>query len=118
MAKYEDMIKKIKESSGSSAFSRAAEEQLANALLNDIEYCQKQYVKKGDSFEVKESYPVKEFRDGLKQLVKSEFGVDAAEAEKLTNCNIGKAVSKELALQKLYEYLTVKQALDFKKEKK
>ena len=31
---------------------------------------------------------------------------------------IGKAVSKELALQKLYEYLTVKQALDFKKEKK
>lgn len=31
--------------------------------------------------------------------------------------DIGKAVSKELALQKLYEYLTVKQALDFKKEK-
>ena len=97
MAKYEETIKKIKESSGSSAFSRAAEEQLANALLNDVDYCQKQYVKKGDSFEVKESYPVKEFRDGLKQRVKSEFGVDAAEAEKLTNCNIGKAVSTPVA---------------------
>lgn len=31
---------------------------------------------------------------------------------------VGEAVAKELALQKLYEYLTVKQALDFKKEKK
>ena len=36
MAKYEETIKKIKESSGSSAFSRAAEEQLANALLNAL----------------------------------------------------------------------------------
>lgn len=30
---------------------------------------------------------------------------------------VGEAVAKELALQKLYEYLTVKQALDYKKEK-
>lgn len=31
---------------------------------------------------------------------------------------VGQSVAKELALQKLYEYLTVKKALDYKKEKK
>lgn len=31
--------------------------------------------------------------------------------------DIGQSVAKELALQKLYEYLTIKKALDFKKEK-
>lgn len=30
--------------------------------------------------------------------------------------DVGKAIAKELALQKLYEYLTVKKALDYKKE--
>ncbi len=31
---------------------------------------------------------------------------------------VGQSVAKELALQKLYEYLTVKKALDYKKENK
>ena len=97
MANFEKTINDIKENSGSSAFSRAAEEQISNALINDVDYCQKQFVKKGDSFEVKENYPVREFRDGLKKLVKTEFGVDTTEAEKLTNCNIGKDVSTPVA---------------------
>lgn len=32
--------------------------------------------------------------------------------------DVGKAIAKELAYQKLYEYLTVKKALEYKNEKK
>ena len=97
MSKYNETIETIKKESSSTGYSRPVEEKLASALLNDTEYCKKQYVKKGDSFAVKESYPVKEFRDGLKQTLVKEFGIDPAEANKLDKVDFNKGVTTPFA---------------------
>lgn len=93
MSKFHDEIAKLKEESSSTAFSKTTLDKLSNALINDVDYVQKSYQRKGDSFEVKESYPVKDFRNGLKAFVTKELGVDEAEAAKLDTCHFNDKVS-------------------------
>lgn len=97
MSKYNDKIKEIKEASGSTGYSRPVEEKLAQTLLNDVDFCKKKYVKKGDGFDVKESYPVKEFRAGLKKTMKKQFDMDDAELKKIDDCEFNKETANAFA---------------------
>lgn len=92
MSKYEEKIAKLKEESSSTAFSKKTQDEVASALINDPDYERREYRRKGTDFEVVKSYPVKDFRNGLKDLVKS-FGVDATEADKIDTIDLSKKIS-------------------------
>ena len=93
MSKFDEKIGELKKESSSTAFSKKTQDDVAYALINDPDYERREYRRKGDEFEVVKSYPVKDFRNGLKDLVKSEFGVDTAEADKLDTMDLSKKVA-------------------------
>lgn len=96
MGKFDETIAKLKEESSSTAFSKKTQDEVSRALINDPDYERREYRRKGSDFEVVKSYPVKDFRNGLKDLVKSEFGVDATEADKLDNIDLSKKISNPI----------------------
>lgn len=93
MGKFNEKIEKLKGESSSTAYSKKTQDEVAHALINDPDYEKHDYRRKGDGFEDNVTYPVREFRNGLKEMVKSEFGVDAAEADKLDSIDLSKKVS-------------------------
>lgn len=98
--KIEEISKLNRNADGSvksSAFSASTLNDLSAALLNDPEYTATTVVSKDDKPEKATEQPVAEFRNGLKKLVKDEFGIDNAEAAKLDTAPMPKAVSKSVA---------------------
>lgn len=81
----------------STAFSAQNLSKLGDALVNDPDYQVENVSLKDGKPTVTISEPVKDFRNGLKKLVKDEFGIDAAEADKLDNCTMPKTVGSAVA---------------------
>lgn len=78
----------------SSAYSGTILTRLGDALVNSPDFKGTNIVKKGDEKVTTEVTPVADFRNGLKKLVKDEFGIDATEAEKLDTCTMPKSIGK------------------------
>lgn len=76
---------------GAKTFSRNTLNKVATDLMNDPEYVSEVYSKKGDSYEVSETTPVKEYRNELKKVVKAATGVDEAELGKLDTMQLPKS---------------------------
>ena len=96
-SKFELKVQEISKLNNSSAFSATTLYELSDALVNDPDYSPTTVVSKDGKPETETSQPVADFRNGLKKLVKDEFGIDSAEAAKLDTAQMPKAVSKSIA---------------------
>ena len=96
-SKFELRIEEISKLNKSSAFSTTTLYDLSGALLNDPDYTAVTVVSKDGKPETESSQPVAEFRNGLKKLVKDEFGIDSAEAAKLDTAAMNKTITKSVA---------------------
>ena len=96
-SKFELKIEEISKLNKSSAFSATTLYDLSSALVNDPDYHPTTIISKEGVPETETSQPVSDLRNGLKKLVKDEFGIDSAEAAKLDTCPINKQVSKAVA---------------------
>lgn len=96
-SKFELKVEEISKLNKSSAFSASTLYDLSSTLINDPDYHPTTIISKDGAPETETSQPVADFRNGLKKLVKDEFGIDSAEAAKLDTCNINKQVSKSIA---------------------
>ena len=95
--KFELKVEEISKLNKSSAYSATTLYDLSNSLLNDPDYHPTTIVSKDGTPETETSQPVADFRNGLKKLVKDEFGIDSAEAAKLDTVQMNKAISKSIA---------------------
>ena len=84
----------------STAFSRGLSETLMGELVNDPDFQLDTIVrseKNANGYEVQSSFPVRDFRDGLAKSIKSELGIDDAEAEKIKSMHLNKATTSALS---------------------
>jgi hypothetical protein len=92
MSEFDELKKKISES-GSSTYSRKANIELTQAMLNSPDFKRKVFSKKGDTFESEEITPVKDFRDNLKDVVRTSYGINGPELSKLDTVKFNKKLA-------------------------
>ncbi len=95
--RYEKLCKELKENTKATAYSKGALQSMANTYMNDLEHTSKTYkAADDDKFEVIERTPAKDFREGMKTVVKKTFGVDSAELGKLDEAELPKALTNAM----------------------
>lgn len=94
--RYEKLCKELKESTNATAYSKTALQSMANTYMNDLEHVSKTFKPTGESYEVIERVPAKEFRDSMKSVVKKTFGVDNEELNKLDEAELPKSMTNAM----------------------
>ena len=99
-SKFSAAIEDAAKKTTTTAYSKGLSESLMGELINDPDYKLDTVVrseKNPNGYEIQSSYPVRDFRDGLAKSVKTELGIDDAEAEKIKTMHFNKATSAALA---------------------
>lgn len=100
MITYEEMLKAIHNGKEfletPQGFSKSDMNDMAMVMLNDPDCEIKNYIKKGESYNVEVKVPFRMLRDSVYAPVLKDFGVDKAEMSKLDNYKISRAAASTL----------------------
>lgn len=111
---YNELVSELKKSSRGNGYSKSDLNTLATYLANDVTASIPVYIKKGNTFVVREMNPARALRTHVLAPALKEFGVDRAELENLDNIKISRAGGEALAdycLLLVKEYISITRGL-------
>ena len=107
---YKEFINNMASQRGGN-YSKSSFVDLATAMFNEPDCAVSVYVKRGDSYAVREYAPGKDLRNNFVAPILRSFGVDKAELPKLDTIQISRAAGESLAnycLLLTKEYISLK----------